>query len=210
MSTTKLTKAAQRRLRRQKLALRFPKQEQLANRQSAPKSTNDYSATVPDPPRTFSKVHTFRSGRHPCSNFYPCKIVLDGTVYNSTEHAYQTIKCLEAGHKKLADLVRDAPTAAKAKLMARHLRVNPETELKWESKRVQVMKRLLECKYQRCASFRNFINGSDLYFVEATMDDFWACGLHRPCGLDINPKHFDGENVLGRLITRLARVKRLE
>ena len=173
-----MTKAAKRRLRRQKLALRFPRDQQLANRQSAPKSTDDYSSSIPDPPATFSRVHTFRGQHHPCSNFYMCNIVLDGERYRSTEHAYQTIKCLEAEHPKLAALVKDAPTSAKAKLLSRHLRMSQRQERNWETRRIKLMKRLLEIKFQRCAQFRSVISESEQYFVESTSDDFWACGLH--------------------------------
>ena len=204
-----ITKSARRRLRRRKLALKFPVNQQLAQRQSAPKSTDDYSAEVPDPPTSFSRVHTFRSHTHPCSNFYMCNIVLDGVKYQSTEHAYQTLKCLTAGNRELADKVKQAKTAARAKRLSWNLDMSKDVQDAWFKIRVQVMKRVLECKFQRCAQFRSLISKGNEYFVESTQDDFWACGVSMPSYRNIDPRRFKGQNVLGRLITCLARNRRL-
>ena len=50
------------------------------------------------------------------SNFYPCRVIMDGLEYNSTEHAYQAAKTLDSKYRAtIAALPGDK--AAKAKRM---------------------------------------------------------------------------------------------
>ena len=151
----------------------------------------------------------FRSSGHPLSNFYPCQLRLGGLIYRSLEHAYQCFKARCVGDPRLLRQIYHAKTGAQAKLLSKHLKLRDNVRTEWLQYRVAIMKQLLELKYQQVETFRHALNDMTKIYVEATGDDFWGCGLAAHIvGWTPRPR-YPGANVLGRLLTQLARFKTL-
>ena len=148
--------------------------------------------------------HWFSGSKSPLSNFFMFNLSFRGKTYKSVEHAYQCMKARSVQSFKAEQKILDAPTAARAKLLAKHLDfTNKELDV-WKCNRVALMKELLEQKYKQCPEFREELHvhsGKDLW--EATRDDFWACGLMK-FELQARPKSsLQGLNVLGYLLMEL-------
>ena len=74
------------------------------------------------------------------SNFYPCPIDYEGTVYPSVEHAFQAAKSLDQIERhRIAAL----PKPGSAKRAGRKVRLRPD----WEMVKIDVMEELLRRKF---------------------------------------------------------------
>lgn len=59
-------------------------------------------------------ITRFRDEYYFLSHFYPIDFTIDGKLYKSAEHAYQSAKCLNPID---AERIRNAPTPAIARLL---------------------------------------------------------------------------------------------
>ncbi len=150
-------------------------------------------------------IQLFRSTRDPLSNFYPCKLVFREREFKSLEHAYQTAKAWCGDNEWAARMIMMVDKASTAKMKSKLIDLSPDQWETWQSRRVAVMRELLEHKYQQCQEFREALNPSRV-FVEATMDDFWAAGAMKYQLKRIkDPRQIGGLNVMGNLLSELAR-----
>lgn len=126
-------------------------------------------------------------GRHRfLSNFYPCRIVVDGVAYPSVEHAFAAAKTLDPA---IRAAIAAAPTAAIAKRMGRGVPLRPG----WDDMRIDVMLSLLRLKFKSDPLRRWLISTGDAHLIEANAwgDTFWgACNE-------------SGENYLGLLLEKV-------
>lgn len=155
-------------------------------------------------PEEGGEVVWFRSQEDPRSNFWPCQLWHHGIQFASAEHAYQYAKALCGGDAEAAFKIFDSRCAAEAKSRARSLVLSEEQWEIWEEYKVRVMKEILTRKFEQCADFRAALNPKNFY-IEATSDDFWACGARRRDVKRLDPSDLPGRNMLGRLLTQLAR-----
>ena len=138
-------------------------------------------------------IVSFRNENRFLSNFWPCKVILDGVTYPSVENAYQAAKTLDPEIRKKFE----SCTAAQSKKMSRSLKVRDD----WNEVKLSVMEGLLNQKFQ---------NGTDLWeklksttpeeIVEGNTwhDNFWGvccCGKKETCK--------GGENHLGKLLMKI-------
>ena len=113
------------------------------------------------------------------SNYIPCQksMKMHNIDFPSSEHAYQWRFLQYIDKSDLAEEVRKAPTAAKAKSIAscvpRHLHKD------WHSIKKSVMKEILHIKADYCASFKQSLLDSAIRrIVEAVQGDlYWSSGL---------------------------------
>ena len=57
----------------------------------------------------------FRSHTIVFSNLFPCEIKVFNNTFNSAEHAYKWSEAKQAGYDDLAEIIKNAPHAGKAK-----------------------------------------------------------------------------------------------
>lgn len=123
------------------------------------------------------------------SNFYHCQIKLDGTIYPSTEHAFQAAKTLDLNARK-PFYKHPLPTEGEAKRMGRKLKLRQD----WESVKLQVMEDLLIYKFTDPILKQMLLDTGDAKLVEGNTwnDQFW--------GVDVRK---GGQNHLGRLLMKI-------
>jgi ribA/ribD-fused uncharacterized protein len=127
-------------------------------------------------------------GRHGCfSNFYPVSIIIDNTVWLTSEHYYQAQKFL--GHPVHMDAVRQASIPHEAARIGR----DPSRPLRedWEQAKVGVMLLAVYTKFSQHDDLKEILlNTGWATLVEHThRDPYWGDG-------------FDGggKNMLGKVL----------
>ena len=96
---------------------------------------DDAPITLTDPIGPFTGEHRF------LSNFWACRVMLDGVMYPSVEHAYQAAKTDDiVARARICAAV--SPGGAKHAGKSVHMRVG------WEQAKMTVMARLLNEKFQ--------------------------------------------------------------
>lgn len=118
------------------------------------------------------------------SNFYmPASIFIEGQKFRSSEHAYQAMKTLDMDlRKQIADL----ETPGQAKRFGSKLIIRPD----WEQIKLQVMKSILELKFENPFLCELLLATGDAELVEENVwgDTFW--GVCKG----------EGQNHLGKLL----------
>ena len=134
-------------------------------------------------------INSFTGDYKFLSNFYPCKVELDGVEYPSVEHAYQAAKTLDKDERKVFHK-RPLPTAGESKKLGRKLKMRPD----WESVKLQVMEELLVQKFADDLLKKQLQETGEATLVEGNYwgDDFW--------GVD---KKKGGKNHLGKLLMKI-------
>jgi len=128
-------------------------------------------------------ITSFREQFAFLSNFYPARVVLDGTIYPTVEHAYQAAKTLVRAER---DGILDANTPGKAKLLGRKATLRPN----WDTIKVTIMRNLIAQKFAD-PKLRKLllITGNDRLVEGNTWGDtFWGV-----C-------NGQGQNMLGQLL----------
>lgn len=103
------------------------------------------------------------------SNFWPCKINYEGTVYDSAEHAYQAAKSLLPWERQC---IAAASTPGKAKRMGRKVTLRPD----WDDVKIQVMSDIVSIKFQDQELAEMLLATGDEELVEGNHwnDTFWG------------------------------------
>src|SRR5438046_291250 len=118
------------------------------------------------------------------SNFSDDKVNIDGKVYPTTEHYYQSMKFIttDPGY---AEQVRLASTAGQCKKLGQEGKMNP----KWDEIKYAVMIKALEAKTEQHPYIKKaLIETGDALLIEASpYDAIWGIG-----------KNGDGLNLLGK------------
>lgn len=95
-------------------------------------------ATQPAP----QKIAEFQGEYRFLSNFYPAEVIYEGTVYPTSEHAYQAAKTLDLNERRR---IAGMPTPAEAKAAGRALRYRDD----WEHVKFSVMEAVVRDKFMR-------------------------------------------------------------
>ncbi len=120
------------------------------------------------------------------NNFSPHAVEIDGIVYPTAEHAYQTAKCTSEDGKA-AILAARSPMLAKT---AANQTFAATRRGDWEVVKVGVMKTVLRAKLAQHEEVRGALGRSgDTEIIEdSPVDYFWGCGADG-----------SGQNMLGKL-----------
>ena len=104
----------------------------------------------------------------PFSNFANCKMIMDGHLFPTSEHAYQWHACMEHLNTELAEQVMNAKSPRDAKQIAAQL--NGDASLcDWGCIRYEVMKRVLIAKADSSKQFRDkLIHSGNRLLVESS------------------------------------------
>jgi ribA/ribD-fused uncharacterized protein len=121
------------------------------------------------------------------SNFFPCRLSMDGITYPSAEHAFQAHKSTDNDVRRECSLL---PTPGAAKRFGqRTIVLRP----KWEGIKVDVMRRILRVKFKNAVLRRELIDTYPAKLVEGNTwgDRFWGvCN-----GV--------GQNMMGKLLMEI-------
>ena len=148
---------------------------------------------------TGPSVIPFHSHNNVLSNFYPCKIEVDNQVFNSVEHGYQYYQACAAGMHDLADEIKKAPHAGKAKGLSK--RIPSEFRENWEKINTDKMKELITAKATQVPEFEQALfESEECVLAEVTPDKFWASGLSGETTRKTHPDSWPGLNTLGKLL----------
>ena len=140
---------------------------------------------------------------------HPCKVYLDGQIYNSVAHAYEAAKTKDETERRR---IRKAPTY-KEMLQVARLVQEPEN---WAKEKLQVMERLLRDKFRRDPELRERLTQTgDRELVNLLQNDVRFGGGHtgreqaerlfwgQIDGLNASKGEKRGENNLGKLLEQV-------
>ena len=130
------------------------------------------------------------------SNFYPALVSYDGTVYKTSEHAYQAAKSLDKEYQKQILLCK---TPGQAKRLGKTAKLRED----WNEIKLTVMCDLVRKKFSTNPTLkRMLLNTGDSILQEGNYwhDTFWGVDLRTGIG----------ENNLGKILMRVREELRNE
>lgn len=131
-------------------------------------------------------VEQFKDEYRWLSNFYPCRVLFRGELYQSVEYAYMSAKSQDEEWKEMCREAKEKPGQIKQK--SRQLALVPN----WEVIKIEVMRACLEFKFSQEPLKTWLLETGDKNLQEGNTwgDTFW--------GIDLETG--EGENNLGKLI----------
>ena len=131
-------------------------------------------------------IKSFKGKYEFLSNFATCRVVYNGVLYPTVEHAYQAAKCLHDEDRKV---FRFIDTPGEAKRWGRVVTLRPD----WESVKLSIMEDLVRQKFrnERLRKLLLETAGEELVEGNTWKDTFWGvCN-----GV--------GENNLGKILMKI-------
>lgn len=127
----------------------------------------------------------FQSEHAWLSNFFPCKIEIDGERFVSAEQAYQFTKASRLGDPNLATMISRTKKPSRAKKLGGGLEHHPD----WDAQKIDVMRTIMEEK---------FMQNPYLWIV----DSYWAAKA------TLNSKSlkngtWQGANFMGKILMEI-------
>ena len=125
------------------------------------------------------------------SNFHRCEMMVDGRIYPTNEHYYQSRK---ANSFEVAEWIRLAPNPYLAMKAGRTIREGKRGELRphWDDMKLTYMLAGLRLKFENTELRRKLLDTGNAYLYEDSPNDkYW--GLVKG----------DGENRLGELLMQV-------
>lgn len=172
------------------------------------KVANDYAAKYGmkvDDFRAYDKnnsitFNSYNKSTNVFSNFYPCKLQYNGINFHSAEQLFFYL-CTTT-KPDLQRLIMQQPNALAVKKL--HI---PDENLNadFEQTRIQIMRTVLQVKYNYCAEYRKALQESgdkDLIEYAFWWDLFWGATTNK------TGKYYVGINAVGRLHMELRKNNR--
>lgn len=134
-------------------------------------------------------INTFRGKWTKLGNYSSCVVFFHGHAYQSVEHAFQAQKSTDPAIQKM---VRDQPTPATAKKLARSVLLRPD----WDAVKVPVMRELLHEKFAQEPERSILLSTGEEELIEGNWwhDNFWGdCDCEKCISIP-------GQNWLGKLL----------
>ena len=143
----------------------------------------------------------------PFSNFYPCKITVDGLEFNTTEQYFMFKKAITFGDFGTAVEIFISTEPKEQKKLGR--RVEGFREDIWNRVARDFMFRANMAKYTQNDSLRSILCRTKLPLVEASpYDKIWGVGLGAD-NPDVQDKDkWQGQNWLGEILTEIRDIIR--
>ena len=139
----------------------------------------------------------FRTPQSPLSNLHPCKIEIEGRVYNCSEQFYAAEKARAANDDEArVNIMKETDPF---KIMALHKALKPES---WSTYRAcQALRVANEAKYAQNASLKSFLlNTGTRRIGEASQSPTWGIGLKLHHEDQLKPEKWTGSNHMGKLL----------
>lgn len=132
------------------------------------------------------------------SNFYPCRVIFEGTSFNCSEQAFQYTKAMAVNKEGAAHSIKLLSDPQEIKHKGDKLPTTPE----WEAKKLGVMENIVYHKFMQNTVLKNKLcDTMDLPLYESTTNLFWGCGL-RLNARQWNSGIFPGKNHMGEILMR--------
>lgn len=130
---------------------------------------------------SFTKEYRF------LSNFYPCRVELDGDTYPSVEHAYQAAKTLSKNLRM--PFMESAMKANEAKSLGKKLKPRED----WNNVKLSIMEKLVRDKFNTPKFSNMLLSTGDNELIEGNWwgDVFWGMCKGK------------GENHLGKILMKI-------
>lgn len=130
-----------------------------------------------------NKISSFTDENAFLANQYPCAVVLDNELYSSVEVAFQAAK---TNDPELREKIRTAKSFYEARKIGKNLTLSED----WDSRRLFVMKDLVEQKFTKSLplKLKLLLTTGDM-LVQGNSDTFWG-----------ENKWGEGENNLGKIL----------
>jgi hypothetical protein len=138
-------------------------------------------------------IDAFRGRWTKLGNYSSCVVFYDGHAYQSVEHAYQAQKSLDPGIQKM---IRDCPTPATSKKVARSVALRPD----WEQVKDSIMMELLAEKFSQQPEQGILMSTGAAVLIEGNWwhDNYWGdCRCGRAACAE------PGKNQLGRSLMQI-------
>jgi len=124
-------------------------------------------------------------------NFSAFKFVYNGNIYDTIEHAYQSLK-----YNKTAPLVSKEIRNANSPYQAKKIADNNKDKIAkdWNERKVELMENLLRAKLEQHPYVQKKLLETKDYLIceDSPVDNFWGIGENK-----------DGQNVMGQLWMKL-------
>lgn len=126
-------------------------------------------------------------------NFSSFRVLVDGVLYCTAEHAYQALKFIKSA-PEIAKQITESYSAHDAQKIAYANR--DKQDKNWNEKRLDVMERLLRLKIEQNPYVKKKLLQTGNYTIceDSPKDDFWGIGANR-----------QGRNELGKLWMKLRK-----
>jgi len=139
------------------------------------------------------------------SNFYPCKIVIDGVEYRSSEQCFMARKASYFGDKETYNEILNANTPEEAKKLGR--KVKGYNDYEWANVREEIMYQIVLQKFLQNNDLQMLITRKDMMdktFVEGSpFDGVWGVKMdYRNDKID-DESNWNGTNLLGKVLCRV-------
>ncbi len=139
------------------------------------------------------------------SNFYPCKIVIDGVEYKSSEQCFMARKAGYFGDEETQNEILNAKTPDEAKKLGR--KVKGYNDWEWANVREEIMYQIVLQKFLQNNDLQLLITRKDLMnktFVEGSpYDGVWGVKMdYRNDKID-DESNWNGTNLLGKVLCRV-------
>jgi ribA/ribD-fused uncharacterized protein len=134
----------------------------------------------------------FRNNFSFLSNFYEHPFELDGHVYKTAEHAYQSYKTLDEEER---DWIRNLPDPKTAKLFGSRIKIRKD----WDEVKDKIMLYIIRSKFSDKYMSDLLLNTGDEELVEGNYwhDNYWGNCTCSKC------KDIEGQNKLGKILMKV-------
>ena len=151
-------------------------------------------------------THVFFSGEYSVySNLYPCNLLIDGQLYNSSEQNYQYNKCTALKMPDVAARVLECATPREAMRVGKSVKA-PEAWAMGEGEKIMCIG--LRAKLNQVHRFKKALeDNSGKLLVEATRDPVWGIVLQIAVKEIGNSKLWTGKNLLGKILSKMINTK---
>ena len=133
-------------------------------------------------------ISSFRGKNEFLSNMYSCRVVINGEVYPSAEHAFQAMKSLD---RDVRITLSVCPSAKDVKRYGRKIALRPD----WEDVKVDIMYNILKAKFTNPVLAQKLLATKDEELIEGNTwgDTFWGVCKGK------------GKNMLGNLLMKVRK-----
>jgi len=139
------------------------------------------------------EIRSFRDKYRFLSNFFPAKVLFEGDIYPSVEHAYQSAKTLNPDERQA---IRQVKLAGMAKQLGKHVTLRSD----WRQINLNIMKVLVREKFQDLVLKEKLLNTGDAILIEGNNwgDTYWG------------NYNGEGHNHLGRILMEVREELKLQ
>lgn len=131
------------------------------------------------------------------SQWFPIQFEENRTIYKTAEHYMMAGKAKLFNDQEILQKVLKSETPNEAKSLGRKVK-NFDPKL-WDEHKYEIVKRANLLKFSQNLKFQNFLLATDdKILVEASpYDKIWGIGMLETDARALDPKLWDGENLLG-------------